>query len=411
MKKLALVSAISLAASGQVIAAGYKLPENSINGTALSAAYVANAHGADAAYYNPAAMVFNESGASLEANLTAIHLTSMDYSGAGGSDSSKKENFLIPSFHYVSPEMGNARFGLSVVTPAGLTKRWSGLGASTAEEFTLKTVEINPTAAYKINDQFSVAAGARVIYSMGVVKSGLPAAGFRDMDGDSFDFGYNLALLFKPTDVLSLAATYRSKIDLTVSGDARIGFTAGPTTMYNGDVSVLVPVPAALNLAAAYDVTPDTTVELVFERTYWSAYDQLDFNYSVNLATIHAGLAAFDNPSIKNWSDSDTYRIGISHKLNNKWDLMAGFAYDKTPIDNKYLGFELPDTDAKIFSLGAKYKYSDKMTIGGAFLYDKKDELSLTPADGNTGTGGAFSTATVKDAAAYLLTVGLEYKF
>lgn len=390
------------------MAAGYKIPENSINSMALSAAYVANAHGADAAYYNPAAMVFNDSGASLEADLNIIHLTSIDYAGAGGSDSSKKEDFLIPSFHYVSPEMGNARFGLSVVTPAGLSKRWPGIGAATSEEFTLKTVEINPSAAYKVSEQFSVAAGARVIYSKGVVKSGSPLPLFRDLEGDSFDFGYNLALLFKPSDRLSLAATYRSKIDLTVEGDARLGVIGLPATNYTGGASVSVPVPAALNLAAAYDVTPDTTVELVFERTYWSAYEQLDFNYA---SAIHPALAAFDTPSPKNWSDSNSYRIGLSHRLNSKWDLMAGFAYDKTPVDKRYVGFELPDTDAKIFSFGARYQYSDKLSIGGAFLYDKKDELTLTPADGNAGFNNSLTTATFENAEAYLFTVGMEYKF
>lgn len=128
MKKIALVSAISLAATGQVMAAGYKIPENSINSMALSAAYVANAHGADAAYYNPAAMVYNDAGASLEADLTLAHLTSIDLtSGTLAPDSTKVENIPIPSFHYVSPAMGDFRFGLSTVVPVGLSKRWRGL--------------------------------------------------------------------------------------------------------------------------------------------------------------------------------------------------------------------------------------------------------------------------------------------
>ncbi len=46
----------------QLMAGGYKIPDNSINSTAPPAAYVANAHGADAAYFNPAAMVFNKEG-------------------------------------------------------------------------------------------------------------------------------------------------------------------------------------------------------------------------------------------------------------------------------------------------------------------------------------------------------------
>ncbi|MCW8902601.1 OmpP1/FadL family transporter, partial [Sedimenticola sp.] len=201
MKKLALVSAISLAVTGQAMAAAYKIPENSINSMALSAAYVANAHGADAAYYNPAAMVHNAPGASLEADLTLAHLTSINLtSGALAPDSTKVENIPIPSFHYVSPAMGDFRFGLSAVVPVGLSKRWKGGAAAFAEEFTLETLELNPSVGYRINDRFSVGAGVRVIYSDGVVKSNNGAGTSRDLTGDSFDYGYNLALHFKATD-------------------------------------------------------------------------------------------------------------------------------------------------------------------------------------------------------------------
>lgn len=407
-----LALGISLAlAGGSVMAAAYKIPENSLNSTALSAAYVANAHGADASYYNPAAMVFNEGGASFEADLTGIHLTSIKYTETTvapiPNDSSKIENFLIPTLHYVSPAYGNARFGISVVAPAGLSKRWSVTGKASAEEFTLKTVEINPTLGYKLSDNLSVGIGARVIYSDGVVKSDANPLGtnlVRNLTGDSFDFGYNLALHFKPTDTLDLSATYRSKIDLTVEGDAALTGPLGGT--YNGGARVSVPVPATLALAAALDVTDQTTVEFVYERNYWSAYKQLDFNYDTALA---ADLTAFDTPVPKNWKDSNTYRLGVTHKLDSKWTLMGAVAIDKTPVPKRYLGFELPDSDAKIISFGARYKYSDKMDIGAAVLYDKKDKLTLTAADGNTGTG--LTGAVFEDASAYLVTVGIEYKF
>ncbi len=408
MKKLALFSAISLAATGQAMAAAYKLPESSINATALSAAYVANAHGADASYYNPAAMVFDsDSRAALEADLTLIHLTSISNFQLGTKiDDTKEENIPVPTFHYISPDMGNWRYGLSVVTPGGLTKRWSGAAKAAAEEFTLKTVEINPTIAYKLNDKFSVGGGARVIYSKGVVKSNNGAGTSRDLEGDSFDFGYNLAFNFRPTDELSLALTYRSKIDLTEKGDATLSAAGGAIT-YSGPATVSIPIPAALSLAAAYDISDSSTVEFVYERTYWSAYDVLDFDYA---STLHPALAAssFAVPGIKDWSDSNTYRIGLTHNLNSKWTLMAGFAYDETPAPKKYIGYELPDSDAKIYSFGAKYKSSENLTIGAAFLYDQKDKLTISAADGNA----TFPAGAVfEDAAAYLLTVGLEYKF
>jgi len=151
-------------------------------------------------------------------------------------------------------------------------------------------------------------------------------------------------------------------------------------------------------------------VELVYERTYWSAYDELDFNYDTALPH-PAYTVAFDDPKIKDWNNTNTYRIGVTHRLNSRWTLMGGFAYDETPVPEKYAGYELPDSDAQIYSLGARYQYSDDLNIGFGLLYDKKDKLTLDPGE-NLEAGGSLSGgAKFEDASAYLFTVGLNYKF
>jgi len=400
-----------------VQAAGYKLPESSSNATALSAAYVANAKGPDASYYNPAAMAMDPGGAAISGDLTLVHLPSIDFDDLSGSplsrsDSSKTENIPVPTLHYVSPYVGKARFGLSIVTPGGLSKRWDGPGAWTAEEFTLRTVEINPTIGYRLTDSLAIGGGVRMIYSDGVVKSrvpvgtpGLPPV-FRDMEGDSIDFGYNLAVHFQPNETFKFAATYRSKIDLTVEGDAKLG--AGPLTVYNGDASVEVPMPAALSLAAAFALRSDTVFEMVYETTYWSEYKELDFDYSVdNPMAIIGGGGLFDDPVPKDWKNSNTLRLGLTHELDEKWTLMAGFALDESPAPKRTIGYELPESDGKIYSLGARYKLSKQWELAGAILYTKRETLRLRAADANQdGLIGDF-----KDAGALLVSMGARYNF
>ncbi|PUD98540.1 MAG: hypothetical protein C3L24_12620 [Candidatus Sedimenticola endophacoides] len=255
----------------------------------------------------------------------------------------------------------------------------------------------------------------RAVYSKGKVISSDSALGSfplgRSLEGDSFDFGYNLALHYRASEQLDLSATYRSKVELTLNGDARLTYSGTP--YYNSGASVTVPIPAALNLAAAYTFDR-TTLELVLERTYWSAYKNLDFNYASDISAIPvvgASLAAaFDDPKTKNWSDSDTIRLGITHELDSRWTLMAGFAYDKTPVPRKYAGYELPDSDSKVYSFGARYRYDDQLSIGAAFLYDDKETLDLT-GSGNTESLGTLASSKFTDTAAYLLTMGIEYKF
>ena len=126
MKQTVRVATLLSLSAATLLASGYRIPEQSLNSVALSAAYVASANGADASYYNPANMSFMENGAFTEVAMTYINLPKVNYTDATASRSgdSKEENFLMPNLHYVSPKMGDWRYGLSITAPAGLSKRW-----------------------------------------------------------------------------------------------------------------------------------------------------------------------------------------------------------------------------------------------------------------------------------------------
>ncbi|MDD2358177.1 MAG: outer membrane protein transport protein [Thiovulaceae bacterium] len=398
MQKIALMS---LSVTTALLAGGYKIPESSVNAVALSNAYVANANGADASYYNPANMVLNKNkGGAIEVDLTYIGLGRINYAGKTNfyngttlvatdprASSSESEDFLVPTLFYVSPALGDFRFGLSIVSPAGLSKQWkSDPSAKYAQEFTLKTIEVNPTIAYKLNDQLAVAFGARGVYSSGKVKNALYT-----LDGTGMDWGYNLALTLKPDKDTNVAVTYRSQIGLHVSGD-----TSTTVTTINSGVKVTLPLPATLTFAASHTFNNTTTVEALLEHNVWSAYDKLNFNF--NSATNETNLG---KSIAKNWEDMDTFRIGITHKYE-KISAMAGFAYDPSPIPNATFSYELPDTTGKIFSLGGRYDISSRVNIGIAGLVDVEENRKIN---------NAILSGEISHGRAYLVSLGMEYKF
>lgn len=397
--------ALSAAASSLAVAGGYKIPEQSINSTALGAAYVAHTMGADTAYYNPANMVFMEDKRYVEGGVTLAHLPSNEYTLADPySGESEVEDLPIPYLHYVSKPMGDFRWGVSLTVPGGLTKRWEAQPQkSFAEEFTLKVIELSPSLAYRVSENFSIGGGVRLIYSEGVVKSSGEVS--RDMEGDTVEFGYNLAVAYKPVPDITLAATYRSNIDLEEEGSAKL--YSGATLAYDGDASVTVPLPAALNLALAKTWQERFTLEVVYERTFWSEYEKLDFEYGG--ADIGGLTPYFDAPIPKRWKDTDTFRIGATVKMDNRITAMFGFAIDETPAPLETLGFELPDSDAKIFSMGFRYQQNEQLSWGAAFLYDSKEPVSM-PAGINANPvlahGGSFH-----EGGAFLTTVGIAYEY
>ncbi len=404
MKNLVKIIGLSAVAATVVYGSAYKLPEQSAQSVALSGAYVANSSGAGAAYYNPANMSFNKNQTDMELSLMSIGLSKIKYEDNRAdtmSGESKAENFIVPTIFISTKDYSDSglRYGLSIVVPGGLSKRWDDSFPKTfAEEFTLEIVEINPVVSYKINEQFSIGGGVRVVKSEGVVKSdgNIAAAGGvlqRDLTGDSIDYGYNLGVAYKPDETSNISVTYRSNVDITIEGDATLTHaTAG--LKHESGASVTVPLPATSTLA--YSKTfASTTVELNYEKTYWSAYEELDFEYDKEFNTGSSAVngafkAVFDDPIDKSWKDTTAYRIGVTHKLNEKLTLMAGYAKDENPVPEKTLGYELPDSDATLYSIGANYVIDDKSSVGFGYLLDIKDKRTVK----NDTIDGEFTDAT-----------------
>jgi long-chain fatty acid transport protein len=423
---------LSVITSGLLCASGWRIPEQSANSVALSGAYIANANGAEASYYNPANISFNENTTEAEISVMGIALSAIDYTDnqngtrtSAYNGSSKTESFLIPTLFMSTEDYNNdgIRYGFSITAPGGLSKRWdSTYQKNSAEEFSLKIVELNPTISYKISNKLSIAGGVRLVHSEGVVKSdGIVAslssstiiAGTvtRDMHGDSQDFGYNLALSYLPSNDATIGVTYRSKIDLTEEGKADLSngawvIAAGqagagtvvqaPSSMENIDASVTVPLPAVLTFSYAHRLN-DTTIELTYDRTYWSAYKNLDFDYGTTLNNAVL-TSAFDDPKAREWKDTDAFRIGVTHRYNDFLTVMIGYGQDGNPAPEENIGYELPDSDARFYSFGLDYKLDKKSSLGFGYLYDIKEsrEVSNTTESGITNIDGEFTNAKVQ---------------
>lgn len=407
-KKVAVLVLASIFTAGSAFASAYRIPEQSYDSTAKAGANIAGASNADAAYFNPANMSWNQNAWQIEGNLSYIHLTSITYTDARTSvynGSSKKENFLLPTVFMVSPEFNNFRFGFSITEPYGLAKRWSQPFPSTfANKFDLQVFDINPSVSYKINKFLSVAAGVRLIYgsadvaSAGYVASGV--TGSRFMKGDTTGVGFNLALSVRPDEASNISITYRSNVDLDLKGDATLSTSYGNATVSTRG-RAKIPAPAVLAISGSHTFFDKLTVELTWDRTFWSEYKNLVFNYDVPISN-PVLYSAFDEPIVKNWKDANAYRLGLSYKASEMITVMAGFAYDETPVPSETLGFDLPDSDAYLFSVGASFKLTPQVELGLGCLYDMKSSRRV-----NNGTiDGEF-----KDASAFLVSTGLTYTF
>ncbi len=219
------------------------------------------------------------------------------------------------------------------------------------------------------------------------------------MAGDwATDWGYNLALAVKPNEQSNISVTYRSNVDLSLSGDADIAATYPMPWQVSTTGDVSLPAPAVLTVAGAY-TWDKLTVELAWDRTFWGEYESLDFQFGNPIAE-----AAFGTPIPKNWDDTNAFRIGVEYVFCDYFIGMAGFAIDKNPVPEQTLGFELPDSDAYLYSIGGRYIINEKMELGLGVLYDYKESRSVNSNNG--GINGEF-----ENASALFVSAGLKYKF
>ncbi|NPB06234.1 MAG: transporter [Aquificae bacterium] len=395
------------------LAAGYRIPEQSLRSTATAAAYGAWPESPDALFYNPAALSWLKDGWLFEGGARYILLPRITYEGlvydpvlktyVYARVKSSKEEFIAPYFFLATPKVGKLRFGLSFTTPAGLAKKWGSYPASAyAREFTLKVFELSASFSYELTRYLSVGGGLRGVYAEGRAGASYPGVYSITMDGNTdVRPGWHLSVALKPTESLRFSALYRSKVPLKLSGYGW-GYAVLPTAL--GPVnypiktggSVRVPLPAELRLSAAWRWR-STTFEFSFERVYWSSYEQLDFDYDDPTAE-----ALFGSPRPKNWEDVNAYRFGVRHTIN-KLELNAGVAYTESPIPTSSLGFELPEPKyAWVLSGGLAYKPSPNAELGLGYLYLVSGSRKVT----NALLRGEFT-----DVSAHILTLSLGLRF
>ena len=411
MKK---IIGVCLAACGLLNAAGFKIPEQSNDSVALLNSNVATSFGADAAYNNPANMVFLDGErSSFENSLTYLQMAKTKFSHEGGQQfTSKKAGAFVPTFHFVSPKIGDSfRVGFSLVVPAGMSMRWEdGLPRAMSKKFDLKVVEANPSVAYAVTDSFAVALGLRAVYTRGEAVNDIPlpppSKYSQDIKGDGMHFGYNLAITYKPTSDLSLAATYRSKVNMKLKGDSQIVLPLG--SPYSGSASLSVPLPASLNLALSYKIS-NTTLMFDFERTYWSAWKELDFEYGDATAAQRTNpyFKKFDDPKRRDWKNSDAYRIGIAHDATDRLRLMGAVTFDEAASRTYTTGYDLPDTNSVIYAAGFNYKFTDALELGVSYFYQNRKARDAKHVSGNLyDPNGRFERGN-----AQAINLGVKYKF
>lgn len=403
MKKY-ILSSVLITASVTANAAGFALIEQSGSGMGNAfAGAAAVAEDASTIYFNPAGMTYVE-GTQIVGTLHLIN-TSADFNDKGsingtarplGDEGSNAGDLsFVPNFYYKRDISDTIKFGLGISVPFGLKteydKDW--LGRFQAVKSEVKTININPSLAFKVNDQLSLGAGLSAMRLeaelTSAVNFGPFGEGYSRVKGDDWGFGFNLGAIYQATSDTRLGIAYRSKVEQHLDGDVKFDHPAGLPAPFlaatpNGNVTADVTLPESLSLSVfsklddKWDLLGDVT------WTRWSQFQELR-------VVRDSGSTLTVTP--ENWDNTMRYSIGVNYHYSDSLKLRAGLAYDEEAISDSYRTARIPGNDRKWLTLGLGWQATamTKLDVGYAHLFisdaDINDDQSTPIAPSPFGKG------------------------
>lgn len=393
-KRIALAAALAAGGiAGSAYGSGFQLMEQNASG--LGTAYAGQAAAAEDAstvFFNPAGMT-RVPGRQAVLALHAIR-PSAEFSNSGGSSAplglpSPGGNggdaggwAAVPNAYLTWQLTPRLWFGLGLSVPFGLKTEYDEgwLGRFQSQKSEIKTIDINPSVAYKVNDALSLGAG--ISYQRAQVKvdrSAIlapPIESRAHIDIDDSQWGFNLGVLVNLSPNTRIGLTYRSAMDYELTGSIRFSNVPVLGTATNG-VRASAELPDTISWAIAHAFTPRW--ELLADITYtrWSRIKAVPLvTTSVSPVVPAAGvtLDTFD------FDFKDTYRVGIgaNYKWSDAFTLKLGAAYDKSPVEDRSRLTFLPDSDRTWLAIGGRYRISRQATLdfGYAHIFVKDGSIN-----------------------------------
>jgi long-chain fatty acid transport protein len=387
----------SLLSAGYAQAAGFALIEQSASGMGNAfAGGGAVAEDASTIFFNPAGMTYIE-GTQVVGALHFIN-PNVDFddngSSSGGAFTPLGDDgpdagdlAFVPNMYFMTALTPSIKVGLGINVPFGLKTEYDDewVGRFHADKSELKTVNINPSVAFKVNDQLSLGAGLSMMRAEATltraVNFGAGGVGDVEIKGDDWGFGFNLGAIYQFTSDTRLSVAYRSKVKQKLEGDAKFNRPAlvpNAGAAADGNVTAKIDLPATFSVSAFSQINSKWDIMGDVTWTEWSNFEELR-------VVRDSGVTLTVTP--ENWHNTMRYSVGVNYHYSDTVKLRAGLAYDEEAIKDEFRTARIPGNDRKWLSLGASYKMSPTSTfdIGYAHLFIsdvKIDDNQLAQGNG-----------------------------
>lgn len=392
-----------------------------------AAGYAARAQDASTVYTNPAGMTRLASPTMMAgAQPMYLHLsfspdsdTSSVASTLPGGETALdgNSNGVLPAggLFYVQPVNDKVWFGLSLSGNFGLALDYADdwVGRYYVQETSLQAASIQPTLAYKMNDQFSVGAGVGILYGMFDDKVAINNINPLDGDGrlklsdEDWSVQFNLGLMYEPTPGTRLGLTYLSEADLNFSDNPEfknlgnaLEAILNARGALDSNIDLGMTVPQAVMFSIYHELNDKLALMGNVGWQDWSEFGKVDVSiYSDNTTSLTTQL---------DYNDTWHVALGAQYRLSQPWMLTAGIAYDSAMMDDDQISPSLPVSDTWRFGLGAQYEYSENLTFGASYVLAWSGDIDM---DVSRGPLAGEVSGTYENTSLQAVCLNVEYRF
>lgn len=379
-------------------AAGFALIEQNASG--LGNAYAGAAAAAEDAstiYFNPAGMVMIPGRQVVIAGHGIRPRAKFDNGGSiaptgkalGGEGGDAGDWAIVPNAYLSWMLTDRLSLGIGVNAPFGLKTEYEDdwIGRYQALLSELKTINVNPSVAFKVNDRIALGAGLNYQRAEAeltrAVNFGPAGSGKVKVEGeDTGSYGWNVGALFTLTPDLRVGVAYRSHIKHKLEGDVTFQRPplVPPAAAPDGPIYAKATLPETVSLSVfqRFDERWDFMGDVTWTR--WSRFETLD---------VYRKDGTLLQSTPENWDDSFRVSFGLSYRLNDAWKLRGGVAYDETPVSDRYRTPRIPDESRTWVALGAQWKPTNAIAVdfGYAHLFVKDASINDDQGTGVAGSG------------------------
>lgn len=358
-------------------------------------------------------------------------ISSIPLTGGNGGDAGSWA--MVPAGYYATDVTSRLKFGVGFNAPFGLKTEYDNdwVGRYHAIKSELMTIRMTPALALKVDDRLSLGVGFIAEWARAELTRAIdfgsacfgspfgPAActaagilpqtkdGRAKLEGEDWGFGYSLGVLYQVMPSTRLGLNYRSKITHVISGTATYynkpdlpnpfaALTSTPATTNNA-AKASVTLPETLSISSVTQISPKWSLLSDIMWTNWSRFDELRVRFS---------NGSPDSVTKENWRDTVRLALAVNYQATDAWKLRIGWAYDPTPVKDKFRTPRIPDEDRVWLSFGTNVKLSAAGSLDFAYAH-----LFVKDASSNDTATGAGTLQGHYDDHVDIVTAQLNYRF